>query len=289
MELFLQQVVNGLVIGSTYAVVALGFSLTFSVMRVVNMVHPEVFTIAMFVGLLIAGATQNSLVLVVVGTLAVAAVIGLGVERAVLRPLRSPNILIPLLGTIGASLVLMHSIAAFFGSDPLPFPQVVPMVVYSLGEVAVTSTKLVNFGTAAVVMLAVSYYVQKTKWGLATRAIAERPDVASAFGIDINRVAQYTVVLSSVLAALGGLSIAMLYGSAWAFVGGLYSLKSFVCMLVSGNRSIEGVMAVGLFLGVIEALVSGYLSSSYRDAVAFVLLIGVLYVRPNGVFGSHGH
>jgi branched-chain amino acid transport system permease protein len=132
-----------------------------------------------------------------------------------------------------------------------------------------------------------SYYVRMTKYGRATRAIAERPEVAAAFGVNVVRVFQATICLASALAGIGSVSIGFLYGSAWAFIGASIGLKGFVAMLVAGNRYFEGVVIVALGLGILEALVSGYISSSMRDAAAFIVLIGVLYLRPAGIFGSY--
>jgi branched-chain amino acid transport system permease protein len=129
--------------------------------------------------------------------------------------------------------------------------------------------------------------VRRTPWGRATRAIAERPDVAAAFGVNVARICQFTILLASMMGGVAAVSVGVLYGSAHAFVGLLYGLKAFICMLVAGNRYFEGVMVVAVAIGFVEALVTGYVSSSLRDAAAFFVLIGVLYFRPNGLFGSY--
>jgi branched-chain amino acid transport system permease protein len=147
--------------------------------------------------------------------------------------------------------------------------------------------QLVTLAIAAVLMVALRYYVRNTKWGRATRAVAERPEVAAAFGVDVNFVSRLTVGISAVMAGAAGVAIGLLYTSAWPFMGLLYGLKSFVCMLVAGNRHLEGVMAVGLMVGVLEALVSGYITSTLRDAVAFGVLVVVLVFKPRGLFGSY--
>lgn len=152
---------------------------------------------------------------------------------------------------------------------------------------ALTLRQIVNFVVCLGLLALVSLYVRRTSYGRATRAIAERPDVAAAFGVNVSRICQFTILLASAMAGVAAVSVGMLYGSASAFVGLLYGLKAFICMLVAGNRYFEGVMVVGLAIGVIEALVTGYLSSSLRDAAAFFVLIGVLYFRPNGLFGSY--
>jgi branched-chain amino acid transport system permease protein len=286
-DLFLQQVVNGLMIGSTYAVVALGFSLVFSVMRVVNMAHPEFFMAGAFGAYLTIVHVSRNFFVVLAGGMVVAAVVGLLVERLAIRPVRGRYMMIPFIATSGVGIALQHGAERIFGSDPVAVPPAVPTVSYSLGPVSVTRMQLITLATAAVLMLALRFYVRHTKWGRATRAVAERPEVAAAFGVDVNFVSRLTLGISALMAGAAGVTIGLLYTSAWAFMGLIYGLKSFVCMLVAGNRHIEGVMVIGLLLGVLEALVSGYVTSTLRDAVAFGVLVIVLVFKPNGLFGSY--
>lgn len=287
MELFLQQVLNGLVIGSTYAVVAIGFSLAFTVLRVINFAHPDIFMIGMFGGLMAGRLVSDNILVVLIGGALGSALVGWGLERAVIRPLRGRDVLMTLIGTLGVAIMLQNGAAAFMGPDPVPYPASLPIKLLSIDTISLSVRQLVNFGICILVLAAISFYVRGTKLGRATRAVAERADVAAAFGVDVNRVSQVSIVLASLMAGIAAVSVGMLYGSAWAFVGLLYGLKSFTCMLVAGNRYFEGVMVVALALGVIEALVTGYVSSSLKDAVAFLVLIGVLYFRPNGLFGSY--
>ncbi len=287
MELLLQQLLNGLIIGSTYAVVALGFALVFTVLRVINFAHPEIFMVGMFVGLL-AGVhiTDNIFVVVFFGALG-SVIVGLVLERAVLRPLRGRDVLMTLIATLGVAIMLQNTMAAVMSPDPVAYPNALPLTLVLSEGIILTSRQLVNLGVSIALLIGVSLYVRNTRYGRATRAIAERPDVAAAFGVDVNRVSQVTVGLASLMAGVAAVSVGMLYGSAWAFVGFFYGLKAFICMLVAGNRLFEGVIVVALTLGVIEALVTGYVSSNLRDVAAFVILIAVLYVRPNGLFGSY--
>jgi branched-chain amino acid transport system permease protein len=287
MELFLQQVLNGLMIGSTYAVVALGFSLVFSVMRVVNMAHPEFFMVGAFGAYLTITHLTRNVLGVLAGGMTAALVVGLVVERLAIRPVRGRYVMIPFIATAGVSIALQHGAERLFGSDPVLVPPVMASASYSFGSLIVTRMQLVTFGIAVVLMLALRYYVRSTKWGRATRAVAERPDVAAAFGVDVNFVSQLTIGISALMAGAAGVTIGLLYTSAWAFMGLLFGLKSFVCMLVAGNRHIEGVMVIGLLLGVLEALVSGYVTSTLRDAVAFGVLVVVLVFKPKGLFGSY--
>lgn len=288
MDLFLQQICNGLVIGSTYAVVALGFALAFSVLRVVHFAHPDIFMVGMFTGLFAANIVPGLGIVIALAAGALGAgVLGYAAERTIIGPLRGRDILTTLIGTLGLSIILQNGMALLVGPDPVPYPSLLPPRFIEIGPVLLTLRQIANFGLSIVLLALVSLFVRTTRTGRATRAIAERPDVAAAFGVDVARVCQKTIVLASALAGIAAVSVGSLYGSASAFVGLLYGLKAFTCMLVAGNRHIEGVVAVALALGVIEALVTGYISSSMKDAVAFIVLIGVLYVRPNGMFGSY--
>jgi branched-chain amino acid transport system permease protein len=288
MDLFLQQVANGLVIGSTYAVVALGFALAFSVLRVIHFAHPDVFMLGMFAGLVAANAFPGAaLVIALLGGAAGAALAGYAIERTVISPLRGRDILTTLIGTLGVAIMLQNGMVAIVGPDPVSYPAILPRSFVDIGPVLLTWRQVANLGLSLMLLALVSFYVRATRAGRATRAIAERPDVAAAFGVNVARICQITIVLASAMAGIAAVSVGTLYGSASAFVGLLYGLKAFTCMLVAGNRHIEGVMAVAILLGVIEALVTGYISSSLRDAVAFCVLISVLFVRPNGLFGSY--
>ena len=299
MEQFCQQLVNGLMIGSTYAVVALGFGLMFSVMRVVNLAHPEVFMVGAYVafvvvtGLKVHGqglgmlAAVGLFVVVLVVAMAATGVVGLILERLVIRPTRGTYILTPFIATSGVSIVLQNGAQRIFGPDPVRIPSVIPAHTFAVSGVLVTSMQLTTVLTAVVIMLALRYYVHHTRWGRATRAVAEKPDVAATCGVNVNLVSQLTVSIASVMAGAAGVALGLLYTSAAPFMGQLFGLKSFVCMLVAGNRHIEAIMAVGLLLGVVEAIVTGYVSSNLRDAVAFALLLAVLFFRPQGLFGSY--
>jgi branched-chain amino acid transport system permease protein len=299
MEQFFQQLINGIMIGSTYAVVALGFGLIFSVMRVVNLAHPEIFMVGAYVAFVVitrlhvpgqglgVSVAVSVFLLVLVLAMVVTGVLGLILERLVVRPTRGTYILTPFIATSGVSIVLQNGAQRVFGPDPVRVPSVIPAHTFVLSGVRVTSMQITTVLTAVLIMLALRYYVYRTRWGRATRAVAEKPDVAAACGVNVNLVSQLTVSIASIMAGAAGVTLGLLYSSAAPFMGLLFGLKSFVCMLVAGNRYIEAIMAVGLLLGVVEAMVTGYVSSNLRDAVAFALLLVVLFFRPQGLFGSY--
>jgi len=299
MEQFFQQLINGIMIGSTYAVVALGFGLIFSVMRVVNLAHPEIFMVGAYVAFVVitrlhlpdqglgVSVAVGVFLLVLVLAMVVTGVLGLILERLVVRPTRGTYILVPFIATSGVSIVLQNGAQRIFGPDPVRVPSVIPAHTFAVSGVRVTSMQITTVLTAVLIMLALRYYVYRTRWGRATRAVAEKPDVAAACGVNVNLVSQLTVSIASIMAGAAGVTLGLLYSSAAPFMGLLFGLKSFVCMLVAGNRYIEAIMAVGLLLGVVEAMVTGYVSSNLRDAVAFALLLAVLFFRPQGLFGSY--
>jgi branched-chain amino acid transport system permease protein len=268
-------------------VVAVGFSMVFTVLRVINFAHPDIFMLGMFAGLAVGTyVSHNFFVVLVLGAVG-AGIAGLVLERLVIRPLRGRDVLMTLIATLGVAIILENGMALLMGPDPTPFPVLLAQASLDLGGVRIGERQLANFAISLLVLGLASYYVRATRYGRATRAIAERPDVAAAFGVNVDVISQITVVLASMMAGMAAVSVGALYSSASPFVGLLYGLKSFIVMLVAGNRYFEGVMVVALGLGVLEALVTGYISSSLSDAVAFFMLIAVLYFRPNGLFGSY--
>lgn len=288
MEQFLQQLMNGLMAGSTYAVVALGFGLTFSVMHVLNLAHPETAMLGAFGGYVVMSSFTNNILVVAAAAVVTGLLAGLIIERLAIRPTRGRHILTSFIATGGVSMVMQNGTQRIFGVDPVRM--VGPISgVQNFGGVIASNMQLLTFGIAAAMMLALRFYVQNTKWGRATRAVSEKHEVAAALGVDINRVSQLTVGISTAVAGMAGISIALLQSSANPYMGAVFGTKSFVCMLVAGNRRIEGIALVGLLLGVLEALVAGYISSSLRDMVAFAVLVAVLYFRPAGLFGSYEH
>lgn len=288
MEQFLQQVVNGVMVGSSYAIVALGFGLTFSVMHVLNLAHPETAMVGAFAAFVVATLFTTNLLVVIPLAVLAALLAGLLTERLAIRPTRGRHILTSFIATGGLSIVMQNGAQRIFGVDPVRIAVQVEGV-QTVGGVIASNMQLITFGLAVAMMVGARYYVRNTRWGRATRAVSEKHEVAQALGVDINRVSQLTVGLSTAMAGAAGVSLALLHSQATPFMGAIFGTKSFVCMLVAGNRHIEGIMFVGILLGVLEALVAGYISASLRDMVAFGILVLVLYLRPAGIFGSYEH
>src|SRR6185503_15894491 len=200
MELLLQQLANGLVIGSTYAVVAIGFALAFTVLRVINFAHPDIFMVGMFAGLL--PATQWPAIGFGIAILAGAigaCLVGFALERTVIAPLRGRDVLMTLIGTLGVAIVLQNGMALIAGPDPVAYPALLPRLFIDLGPVALTLRQIVNFGICLGLLL-LSLYVRRTSYGRTTRAIAERPNMTTTFGVNVNRICQFTILLTSSMA-----------------------------------------------------------------------------------------
>lgn len=291
---FAQYAVNGISVGSVYAVVAVGFGLVFSVMRIVNLAHPDIMMIGTYLTLvlsapllqLLPGAPALVLAVLMVLAMVLTAGVGLGLQRVVLQPLRGRYVLIPMIATAGVSIFLQNVAQRIFGPDPLPIRPIIPIQVYTIQGVILDSSQVLVFATATVILAGFVYYVRGTSWGRATRAVAERAEVAAASGVNVNRVSGTAVMLSSATAGAAGVALSQLLGVTYPSLGLLFGLKSFVCMLVAGDRRLEGIMAAGLLLGLLESFVAGYVSSSFKDAVAFGVLLVVLFFRPEGLFGS---
>jgi len=297
MATFFQQLVNGLSIGSVYALIALGYTMVYGVLRLINFAHSEVFMMGAFSGYYSAlmlgfdpahpaefGLLRAALVLAV--SMIACALLGLLIERLAYRPLRSARRLTPLITAIGVSILLQNLGILFFGANPRPFPMIVPETRYEVGGVVLTNIKLLIFAVSAVLMVVLHWLVQKTWTGKAMRAVSVNLSAAKLMGINANKVIAFTFVVGSALAATGGILFGLDQAKIEPLMGVLVGLKAFVAAVLGGIGNTMGAAAGGLLIGVAEQMTAGYLSADYRDAITFAILIGVLLVRPEGLFGS---
>ncbi|MET0343618.1 MAG: branched-chain amino acid ABC transporter permease [Polyangiales bacterium] len=297
MATFLQQLVNGLSIGSVYALIALGYTMVYGVLKLINFAHSEVFMIgafssfyaARYLGFDAADASgfgfARALVVLLAAMLA-CGLLGLVIERLAYRPLRKARRLAPLITAIGVSILLQNLALLVFGPNPRPFPMIIVEQRYEVGGVVLTNIKLIIFGVSATLMVALHYLVRHTWTGKAMRAVAVNLSAAKLMGISANRVIAFTFVVGSALAAAGGILFGLDQAKIEPLMGVLVGLKAFVAAVLGGIGNIVGAAAGGLLIGVAEQLTAGYLSADYRDAITFAILIGVLLVRPEGMFGS---
>jgi branched-chain amino acid transport system permease protein len=288
---FLQQVINGLSVGFVYALLALGYTMVYGILRFINFAHSDVFMVGAFCGFYFARLfPAHSLIgglLVTLMAMLVCALLGIIIERLAYRPLRGGSNLAVLITAIGVSLLLENAGQLVFGANPKFFPELFPTRIYvSSGGLRVSSNQLLVFVVTAALMIALQWIVLRTRIGTAMRAVSFNPQAASLVGINIDRVISFTFGLGSALAAAGGILYSLNYPSIDAYMGILPGLKAFVAAVLGGIGNIPGAALGGILLGLIETFVKGTRFSTYTDAIAFAVLIVILLFRPAGLLGK---
>jgi branched-chain amino acid transport system permease protein len=293
METFLQQVINGLSLGAIYALIALGYTMVYGVLRLINFAHGDVYMLGAFAGFYLAnalGLDANPSVIwaivVTMGAMAICACIGVLIERLAYRPVRHHPRLTALITAIGVSLLLEYGGQVVFGATPRFFPQMVRSETYAAGGVQITNQNLLIIVVALVVMLGLEFIVHRTRIGKAMRATSYNLSVAKLMGINTDFVIAFTFALGSALAAAGGVMVALAIPRIDPLMGLMTGLKAFVAAVLGGIGSIPGAMVGGLVIGLMETWLSATAYSTYRDAVAFGVLILILLIRPSGLFGT---
>jgi branched-chain amino acid transport system permease protein len=291
---FLQQLVNGLSLGSIYALIALGYTMVYGVLRFINFAHSDVFMVGAFIGYYAAPKAHqlapNYPLLGGIGVLllsmAVCAVLGIVIEKLAYKPLRERSKLTVLITAIGVSLLLEYGGQKVFGADPKTF-KLLPSVEFSgWGGLVVNSNQITVFVLTLVLLVGLRFVVMNTKIGTAMRALSFNPQAAALVGINNNVVISFTFGLGSALAAAGGILYAQNYSSIEPLMGLLPGLKAFVAAVLGGIGSIPGAALGGLILGLVETLVAGTKYNTYKDAIAFAVLIVILLCKPSGILGK---
>ncbi len=301
-EILLQQGVNGVARGSYYALVAVGYTLVYGVLQLINFAHSEVYMLgahfayypSKWLGYLPDDPTKQAakvppywVVVIVLGAMAACAVVGMLIERVAYRPLRNAGRLAPLITAIGVSLLLQYGGQAAFGTEPKPFPVFIDVQPVQLGPVSVSNSKIYIVVVAFVLMVALSLFIHKTRPGRAMRACSYNMQTARLMGINVDKTISLTFALGSAMAAIGGILVAIDQPRIDPLMGMMMGLKAFVAAVLGGIGSISGAVLGGLLLGIVEALVGAY-TTTYQDAVAFVVLILVLLFKPEGLLGKTG-
>jgi branched-chain amino acid transport system permease protein len=294
----LQQIINGLSLGSIYALIALGYTMVYGILKLINFAHGEVFMVGAYTGYYTAGALGISAfearhqafplylaLLVLIASMAAAALLGVLIELFAYRPVRNAPRLTPLITAIGMSLFLQNAGMLVFSPNPQRYPAILSEVRFELFGVIVTNIKLTIFVVALALMLGLHFFVQRTWTGRAMRALSFNIDAAKLMGIDTNRVIRSTFAIGSALAAAGGILFGLDQITINPLMGVLTGLKAFVAAVLGGIGSIPGAVVGGLLIGLAEQLTAGYLSPEYRDAITFLILIVVLLLKPEGLLG----
>jgi len=292
MTVFFQQLINGLSLGAVYALIALGYTMVYGILRFINFAHSDVFMVGAFAGFYLSKHFPTSSlaggVAVTVLAMAACALLGMIIERFAYRPLRKRNSssLAVLITAIGVSLFLENTGQLIFGADYKAFPPLFPVREFSTGGLHTSTTQVLVFCVTAGLLIALHFIVQKTKIGTAMRAVSFNHQAASLVGINNDRVISFTFALGSALAAAGGILYSLLYPSIDPYMGVLPGLKAFVAAVLGGIGNIPGAAMGGLLLGLIETFVNGSRFSTYTDAIAFAVLILILIFRPAGLLGK---
>ena len=293
MDYFLELFVGGLTRGSIYALIALGYTMVYGILGLINFAHGEIYMIGAFTGLIAATLLSWTglpplavLLLAAVAAAAWAAAWGLAVERIAYRPLRAAPRLAPLISAIGASILLQNFVLIAQTSDFVSFPALVPEIPWLAPYAAViSSAEVVILAVTATAMLGLTLFVRGTRLGRAMRAVAQDRTMALLCGVDVDRVIGSTFAVGSALAALGGVLIGSHVGQINFAIGFLAGIKAFTAAVLGGIGSIPGAVLGGFILGWTESFAAGYISSAYEDAFAFCLLVAILIVRPSGILG----
>jgi len=321
-DIFVQQLVNGLTLGAVYAIVALGYTMVYGIIQLINFAHGEVVMIGAMVAFTVinalAAAGMPPLLVVLIGTgcaIPVCMLVGYSMERFAYRPLRGAPRLAPLITAIGVSIILQHLAMLVWSRNVMAFPQIIPLTTYSFAGATITGVQIVILSLCFAMMAGLALLVYRTRLGTAMRATAQNPQVARLMGVDVNRVIATTFVIGASLAAVAGVMVGTYYGVAQYTMGSILGLKAFAAAVLGGIGNIPGAMVGGLLLGVVEALGAGYIGdltdlcrygplasalgercadgghfvlfgSNYQDVFAFVVLILVLVLRPSGLLGE---
>jgi branched-chain amino acid transport system permease protein len=296
-RIFLQQCVNGLSWGAIYALIAVGYTMVYGVLQLINFAHGDVYMVGAMTGFYAAGwlglgenPTWVGFLLLLLAAMIVCCVLGFLIERVAYRPLRNQPRLNALITAIGVSMFLEFGGQRVFGATPKAFPAaILPLVgqQWVFSGIVITGVDLLIFGLTLVLMLILWLLVMHTRTGMALRAVSHRFDTASLMGINPDRIISFAFILGSALAAVAGILVAFRAPKIDPLMGLIPGIKAFVAAVLGGIGSIPGAVAGGLLLGLTEVFVAGYLDSQYRDAVAFVILIVILLVKPSGLFGQN--
>lgn len=285
---FLQQLVNGVSLGSIYALIALGYTMVYGIVKLINFAHGDVFMVGAFIGFYSITVLDLGFFPSLLISMATCALLGVLIERIAYKPLRNATRIAALITAIGVSLLIEYGVIYVRGAQPEAYPSdIIPTKSLELLGVKISSQSLLILGTSVVLMILLQFIVHKTKIGKAMRAVSYDMDAARLMGINVNNTISATFAIGSALAGAAGVAFGMYYTKIEPLMGIIPGLKAFVAAVLGGIGIIPGAMVGGLLLGVIESLVSAAGFSLWRDGVAFVVLILILIFRPAGLFGKN--
>ncbi|MDR2161108.1 MAG: branched-chain amino acid ABC transporter permease [Desulfovibrio sp.] len=293
MQEFLQQLINGLAVGGLYALIALGYTMVYGVLKLINFAHGELFALGAYLGLTLltalglAGGGPAAVALILLFAMGLVALAGYLLERVAYRPLRGSGRLTAVVSALGASIFFQNAMMLVFGAKARVYPGgILSGEVFTLLGAQIPATRILLLASSLLLMLLLYWFIHHTRTGAAVRAVSLDQGAARLMGIDVNRVISLVFLIGPALGAAAGVMAGLLYGQIKYDMGVLYGLKAFTAAILGGIGNIPGAMAGGILLGVIEALGAAYISIAWKDAIAFCLLILILIFRPTGLLGE---
>jgi len=281
-----QQLVNGLMLGASYALVAIGYTLIFGVLNLLYFAQGEVFMVGAFVGLYLVLYAGAGIYGAIFGAMIICGLLGAVAVFVAVRPVRKDRPLAPLISTIGLTIILQNLAVYIFGGQQVAFPETIEQRLYQLGPVTISSAQLVILGIAIALMVLLWLFIERTKLGRAIRATAENHETAALLGVNVNRVVLITFIIGSGIAGVAGVLDGIKNSNISPFMGLGAAVKGLIVMLLGGLGNVPGAMVAGLMLGMIEILSAAYIGTTERDFFSFLILILILLWRPTGLFGT---
>lgn len=282
-----QQLINGLMLGASYSLVAIGYTLIFGVLRLLHFAHGEVFMVGAFVGLhIVLWFAFANIYVAIAGAMVITALVGWIVARFAVQPVDRNYPLAPLISTIGVTIVLQNLAINIFGGEQVAFPETIEQVLFRIGPLTISSVQIFILVIALLSMAALWLFIDRTRMGRAIRATSESHETAALLGVDVNRVVVVTFIVASALAGVAGVLDGVKNSAITPHMGLEVAVKALVVMLLGGLGNVPGAMVGGILLGMVEILTASYLGTSVRDFFTFLILILLLLYRPTGLFGT---
>ena len=288
MEQFLQQLINGISLGSTYALIALGYTMVYGIIKLINFAHCDIYMIGAYVGFFCLTFLQLGFIPSLLIAMALCTLLGVGIEKIAYKPLRNSSRIAVLITAIGVSLFLEYGMVFMVGAGVKSYPMMDGILAqqFTAGNIIISMQQIIIVGVSVLLMILLQFIVKKTKMGKAMRAVSLDADAARLMGINVDATISFTFMLGSAFAGAAGVMVGMYYISIKPLMGYLPGVKAFIAAVFGGIGSIPGAMIGGYFIGIVETMVSGYVNSLYKDAVVFGILILILIVKPAGLLGK---
>ena len=289
MEQLLQQLINGISLGSIYALIALGYTMVYGIIKLINFAHCDVYMIGAYVGFFCMTALNLGLFASMLIAMLLCLILGVAIEKVAYKPLRNASRITVLITAIGVSLFLEYAMMFLVGANVRAYPAATGLLAQkvSIGTLSIPVQNVLIVGITVALMVLLQYIVKKTKLGKAMRAVSQDADAARLMGINVDATISFTFMLGSALAGAAGVLVGVYYTSINPLMGYLPGVKAFIAAVFGGIGSIPGAMIGGYFIGLVEVLVAGYASSLFKDAVVFAILILILIIKPAGLLGKH--